>query len=413
MDIEIRKIQYNMKTRSFIILMITILLVLPEACKKNIAHRAMILTGQNTTNWEESSPVLKKILEQTGLFSCDIVTSPQQGGDMSTFKPVFSEYDLVVLDYNGDPWPDDIKSAFVSYVSNGGGVVVYRSAANAFPDWKEYNEICGLGGWGDRSEKDGPYVYYMRDRLVRDSTAGDAGTTSGICSSVVKNRDSEHPIIKGLPVRWIHAADRLVGRLRGPALNMDILATAYCDSAFRGPVREEPVLMTITYGKGRIFHTTLGYPEEGGGQAMQCAGFITTFQRGAEWAATGTVTQPVPFDFPNNAGAVLRPDFKVQTLDDDLLNIGSYEIDKSTRYYTDLQAHIREASGDPEELFKLEKNMVDILKSPAATVESKKLILRELSWMGSEYSIATIKELAKLPELRDEAEFALERLKQQ
>jgi type 1 glutamine amidotransferase len=52
--------------------------------------------------------------------------------------------------------------------------------------------------------------------------------------------------------------------------------------------------MTIHYGNGRVFHTTLGHDPA----AMQCVGFIVTFQRGVEWAATGKVTQEVPKDFP-------------------------------------------------------------------------------------------------------------------
>jgi hypothetical protein len=90
--------------------------------------------------------------------------------------------------------------------------------------------------------------------------------------------------------------------------------------------------MTITYGKGRIFHTMLGHADEGGGPAMQCVGFIVTLQRGAEWAVTGNVTQEVPSDFPTTAGVSLRPDFKAPTLENDMQNIGSYDIGKSTKY---------------------------------------------------------------------------------
>ena len=32
--------------------------------------------------------------------------------------------------------------------------------------------------------------------------------------------------------------------------------------------------------------------------SMECVGFITTFQRGTEWAASGQVSQAVPDDFP-------------------------------------------------------------------------------------------------------------------
>ena len=51
--------------------------------------------------------------------------------------------------------------------------------------------------------------------------------------------------------------------------------------------------MAIKYGQGRIFHTTLGH----GPEQLRSVAFIATFQRGAEWAATGKVTQAVPRDF--------------------------------------------------------------------------------------------------------------------
>jgi hypothetical protein len=37
-------------------------------------------------------------------------------------------------------------------------------------------------------------------------------------------------------------------------------------------------------------------------------------------------------------------------------------------------------------------------------------MLRELSWMGSEYCIPTVKDLVTNSDLKDEAEFALTRL---
>jgi len=54
------------------------------------------------------------------------------------------------------------------------------------------------------------------------------------------------------------------------------------------------MLMAIEYGKGRVFHTTLGHFD----YSMECIGFITTFKRGTEWAAVGKVTQPIPPGFP-------------------------------------------------------------------------------------------------------------------
>jgi type 1 glutamine amidotransferase len=75
---------------------------------------------------------------------------------------------------------------------------------------------------------------------------------------------------------------------------MEVLATAYSDPKTGGAGRDEPMLMVLEFGKGRVFHTTLGHAD----YSMNCVGFITTLLRGAEWAATGKVTIPVPENFP-------------------------------------------------------------------------------------------------------------------
>ena len=67
--------------------------------------------------------------------------------------------------------------------------------------------------------------------------------------------------------------------------------------------REEPMLLTLAYGKGRVFHTPMGHSDV----SMRCAGFQTCLERGAEWAATGTVTLPVPADFPGTESVSARP----------------------------------------------------------------------------------------------------------
>ncbi len=337
--------------------------------------------------------------------------TPDKGGDMATFNPDFSKYKLVVLDYNGDSWSDKTNAGFVDYVKNGGGVVIYHAADNSFPGWKEYNEMTGLGGWDGRNENDGPYVYYKDNRLVTDTSSGTGGSHGKRREFLVRTRITDHPVTKGLPGTWFHGNDELYSQLRGPAKNMQILATAFADSAAGGgTMRDEPMLMVISYGQGRIFHTVMGHADEGGGPAMHCAGFIVTLQRGAEWAVTGNVTQPVPWDFPSRAGVVLREDFKEITLPEAMANIGNYNIGKSTKYLTCLQSAIRGAAGDDKKLLDIEKQMTKILSGSDATADSKKLILRELSWMGSDFSIQAIKNLQSIPELKDEAEFALARL---
>jgi hypothetical protein len=143
---------------------------------------------------------------------------------------------------------------------------------------------------------------------------------------------------------------------------------------------------------------------------MHCAGFITTLQRGAEWAVTGKVTQKVPFDFPTSTGVVLRTGYKELSLEEAFASIGSYDIAKSTINLTRVQSYIRGLSGNKEELLNVEKMMNKVLVNNDATVDAKKLLLRELSWMGSDYSLPAIKALVSDENLKDEAAFALTRL---
>ncbi|HOK44964.1 MAG TPA: ThuA domain-containing protein [Bryobacteraceae bacterium] len=258
----------------------------------------MLLDGQQAPShpWEPTSPVLKRMLEETGLFQVDQVTSPPVGGDFSNFKPEFTKYQAVLLNYDttDDQWPASLKASFEQYVRNGGGLVVYHGANNSFPEWREYNLMIGIGGWRNRNEKSGPYWYFKDGKLVSDNSPGNAGSHGARLPFQLVVRDSDHPITKGLPKIWMHAPDELYARLRGPGENMKVLATAYSDPANAGTGRDEPILMVLSYGKGRIFHSVLGHDLN----AMSCVGFITTMQRGTEWAATGKVTQKVPAGFP-------------------------------------------------------------------------------------------------------------------
>jgi uncharacterized protein len=267
----------------------------------------MLLDGESAGPyhaWKQTTPVLKRELEDTGLFQVTVVTAPPSNTDLSTFHPDFARYRAVVLNYDAPDWPAALKESFEIYVKNGGGVVVVHAADNAFPGWKAFSEMIGVGGWRNRSEASGPHWFVQDGKVISAAMPAESGSHGKRLPFAVTARDPEHPILKGLPKIWMHVGDELYATLRGPGTNMTVLATAHSDPANNGTGRDEPILMVLNYGKGRIFHTTMGHDVP----AMSCVGFITTLQRGTEWAATGAVTQKVPADFPDATTVRSRSD---------------------------------------------------------------------------------------------------------
>jgi uncharacterized protein len=256
--------------------------------------KVLLIDGQNNHNWKVTTPVLVHALESSHAFKVTVSTTPEKGAAKemwASWQPKFSDYSVVVSNYNGEDWPESIKTSFIQFMQNGGGYVSVHAANNAFGNWKEYNEMIGVGGWGGRNEKSGPWLYVKDGKIFRDTSAGNGGSHGPQHEFIVEIRNPEHPITKGLPTRWLHAKDELYSNLRGPAENIEVLSTALSDKTGK----DEPNMMVLNYGKGRVFHTTLGHAD----YSMLERGFYTLLQRGTEWSATGDVKAcaAVPADF--------------------------------------------------------------------------------------------------------------------
>ena len=293
----------------------------------SVAHaaeklKALIVDGQNNhAVWPKGTVMMKQYLESTGQYEVDVERTrfiwmserekdwlPKAGAREAeavkepvadpAFNPDFSKYAVVVSNFGWKAagWPEETRRNFEKYMAGGGALVVVHAADNSWPEWPEFNKMIGIGGWGNRSAKDGPYVYYNdKGELVRDPSPGPCGKHGPQSEFAVNIRDKEHPITRGLPDFWMHGKDECYSHLRGPAENLTILATACDTPELQKAGRHEPMLMVINYGKGRVFHTTLGHDTP----ALECVGFIETFLRGTEWAATGKVTREIPKDFPD------------------------------------------------------------------------------------------------------------------
>lgn len=262
--------------------------------------RALIVDGRNNHDWVTTTAILKADLEQSGRFTVEVFSAPESGAPDTAwdeFTPRFALFDVVVLNYNGEAWPKEVREAFEAYIWGGGGLVVIHAANNPFPEWKAFNEMIGLGwrgaDFGDRITIDDS------NQVIRTPKGEGPGAGHGVMHSYkVVVRDPEHPITKGMPREWMHAPDELYHGQRGPAKNMEVLATAFSDEETGGTGANEPLVWVVSYGKGRVFTNVMGHVGGGNALAAQGADFRSLVQRGAEWAATGVVTIPVPKDFP-------------------------------------------------------------------------------------------------------------------
>jgi type 1 glutamine amidotransferase len=285
--------------------------------------RVVIIDGQNNHAWQATTPILKKELESCGRFTVEVATSPARPkaptkpkdekdekaqekykDDLAKFKdadasyklamakfhPDLTKFDVVLSNYNGDTWSPEFQKDLDEAVKAGKiGLVIVHAANNSFGGWKEYNQMIGMG-WRGTGGGDRLYLDESGKEVRVKSGEGDGSGHRYTGEFTVTVRDGEHPITRGMPREWMHARDELYDNMRGPIQHIHLLATAYS----KGTKVHEPMIWTIDYGKGRVFHTPMGHDVN----AMKCIGFIGTLQRGTEWAATGKVTLPLPEKFP-------------------------------------------------------------------------------------------------------------------
>jgi len=357
----------------YYVMLFTIALIFNQ-CKEPASLNALIVSDSD----EETTSGLQTILENTGLFDANITKSS---------SPDFADYDVVVLYLSKSDWSEKTKSDFISYVQTGGGVVFLGASAPAFGDWAALNEVAGTP---------------VTEKLKKSKS---------VFEYQVVNSKKNHPIIEGLQPIWMHSDDFMLFNTEKLNGEIEVLATSWADTLQGGSGAHLPVLLTVSFGEGRVFHSTLGVAATSENLApIQCVGFITTLQRGAEWAATGVVSQEVSIDFPNIASTHEWVDYKPMTLDEILERASTYEIGKSKKYLTDFSMRIRNCDGMAETYTTYEDRILEFLASDA-TVDSKKYMCRELSWMGSTKSISVLEKLVNDKDLSESASYALQRLR--
>ena len=260
----------------------------------------LIVDGFSNHDWKQTTSVIKWMLERSGRFRVDVSTVPTDSLQLTNLKPDFKKYAVVIQNTNNIntphlKWSSWAERALEKYVSGGGGLYVLHSGNNAFPHWKEYDKMIGLG-W--RPDTIGYALEIdLNKKIVRIPPGEGRGTGHGERFNAVINILNRHPINKGYPEQWKTAYTEVYYFPRGPAENLTILSYAYDSSATH---RWWPVEWVVKYGKGRVYNSSMGHLWRGETYppAYRCIGFQTTVIRATEWLATGKVNYPVPRNFP-------------------------------------------------------------------------------------------------------------------
>ena len=231
--------------------------------------RVLVLSGRNNHDWRATTPELRRILEATGNFDVRVNEEPS-GMTAATL----AAYQVLVLDYNGPRWGAGAEQAVASFVRGGKGMIVVHGASWAFH---------GLDVLGDRHVRMGifeppwpDYAAMIGSAWSLDEPATGHGKRHVFPIRIV-NRD--HPIACGL-AETLEADDELYHNMRMRP-EAAVLATAFDDVSQGGTGKDEPILWTVAYGKGRVFHTTLGHDVA----AMRKPAFVLPLERAAAWVA--------------------------------------------------------------------------------------------------------------------------------
>ena len=285
----------------------------PSAAQQTM-HRprikTLIVDGFSNHDWRKTTAFIASTLAETGMFDIDVTTTPEEAGDpaWARWRPNFSDYGVVILNWNNIRhseirWPRPVELALEAYVQGGGGLLAFHSANNAFAHWPEYDRMIGIG-WRDKHH--GVALQLDADGNIRRVPAGEGERTShGPRQDTIVIRLTDHPITLGTPTRWITPDIEVYTYARGPAEQLTVLTYGRhiaTDSYW-------PLEWVVSYGQGRVYSSSFGHiwkSDSGIPDRVLCMGFQTSLIRAAEWLASGTVSYPVPADFPSEHSIALR-----------------------------------------------------------------------------------------------------------
>ncbi len=236
--------------------------------------KVLLISGANNHKWQETTPALQQILEQSGRFTVEVTEKPE----LMTAE-LLSGYDLVLSNWTNYPdrtriWGETAEHALFDFVRQGKGLALFHAAAATFPEWPEFGRFLGAS-------------WVPRIRGVEGYGSGHGARHT----FKVMIDEPEHPIMAGLGDFYLN--DELWHRL-DRVEDATILCHAWSSPEQRGTGKDEPMAIVREDGRGRVFFLVPGHDTV----AMSNPAWRTLMLRGAEWAATGVVTLPIVEPWP-------------------------------------------------------------------------------------------------------------------
>lgn len=249
--------------RSSILVMVLVCIValgfcaLTGAVEKPAQVRVLLIAGDDVSAhpWREMSETTREILVQSGKFDVKVCEDPL----ILESQTALRAYDVIVFmiySRRVAELPDQARENLLNFVKGGKGFFVQHLASASFPKWEEFGKLCGRK-WVMGTSGHGP-------RSVFEA----------------KVVDKEHPITAGLSN--FETDDELYAKLQGTG---DIHVLVQADSDWSK--KTEPLVFTLTYGKGRVVHNAFGHDRK----ALMTPSVQKIIAHGVEWAATGKVQQ--------------------------------------------------------------------------------------------------------------------------
>ena len=212
--------------------------------------RVLIVTGQDYPGhpWRETTPVLRKELEQDKRFVVRVIEDPH----FLALRAI-TNYDAILLHFMNweQPSPGErARQNLQAFMHEGKGLVLVHFACGAWQDWPEFVELAGRV-WNPKLSGHDPHGKFT-----------------------VTPTSAEHPITQGM--QPFETDDELYTCLDGKT-PIEVLATA------RSKVdsKDYPMAFVLHVGKGRVFHTPLGHDAK----ALDNPAVGELLRRGCAWAA--------------------------------------------------------------------------------------------------------------------------------